>query len=109
MYINLRMIDVMGCNAPFGGVPLIVFGDLLQLEPVNGKPPYETLSSSDASNCIGGFPCEIPLWKLFQYKELTTNNRQAGQENENWRQIPSNERLGPVHYTHLTLPQSARG
>ena len=81
MHINLRMMEVFSSNAPFGGLPLIVFGDLLQLEPVNGAPAYQPMTAAQVNKFTSGMPCVPDLWKLFSFKELTTNHRQGGEHN----------------------------
>ena len=94
MYINLRMIEVTGKNQAFGNIPVICFGDLLQLEPVNAKSPFEVLSTAEMNKFTGGVPCSIDLWKLFKYEELTTNHRQAGHENNQWKETLGHARVG---------------
>ena len=94
MFINLRMMDVFDSDKIFGNLPIICFGDLLQLEPVNGQPPYQSLNPKKAQRLTGGVPCAIDLWKTFQYAELTTNHRQGGEENEQWRNLLSHVRFG---------------
>ena len=37
-FINLRLQQIMGTQAVFGGVSMIVVGDLFQLKPVFDKP-----------------------------------------------------------------------
>ena len=44
LIISMRMSEIF--NEPdkeFGGMPIIVFGDLLQLEPVQADPPFVTI------------------------------------------------------------------
>ena len=96
MAINLRMNEVMGSknHEAFGGMPTVVFGDLFQLEPVNGCQPFVPLSSSAAQKMFGGFPCAPNLWNVFQFRQLNTNHRQQGNENQKWRALLDHARYG---------------
>ena len=96
MAINLRMNEVVGSknHEPFGGIPTVMFGDLFQLEPVNGCQPFIPLSSSVAQKMFGGFPCAPNLWRVFQFRQLNTNHRQQGEENQKWRATLDHARYG---------------
>ena len=97
MAINLRMNEVVGSiksHEAFGGIPTVMFGDLFQLEPVNGCQPFIPLSSSVAQKMFGGFPCAPNLWEVFQFRQLNTNHRQQGEENNKWRNTLDHARYG---------------
>ena len=96
MAINLRMNEVIGSkiHEAFGGIPTVMFGDLFQLEPVNGCQPFIPLSSSVAQKMFGGFPCAPNLWRVFQFRQLNTNHRQQGEENKKWRNTLDHARYG---------------
>ena len=96
MAINLRMNEVVGSknHEAFGGIPTVMFGDLFQLEPVNGCQPFIPLSSSVAQKMFGGFPCAPNLWEIFQFRQLNTNHRQQGEENQKWRATLDHARYG---------------
>ena len=96
MAINLRMNEVVGSKSheAFGGIPTVMFGDLFQLEPVNGYQPFVPLSSSVTQKMFGGFPCAPNLWKAFQFRQLNTNHRQQGEENKKWRCTLDHARYG---------------
>ena len=96
MAINLRMNEVVGSknHEAFGGIPTVMFGDLFQLEPVNGCQPFVPLSSSVAQKMFGGFPCAPNLWEAFKFRQLNTNHRQQGEENEKWRNTLDHARYG---------------
>ena len=96
MAINLRMNEVVGSKSheAFGGMPTVMFGDLFQLEPVNGCQPFVPLSSSVTQKMFGGFPCAPNLWEAFQFRQLNTNHRQQGEENEKWRNTLDHARYG---------------
>lgn len=80
LYINLRLTEIFGtfddADGWFGKRNILLFGDLLQLRPVNENPPYEQLGRAQLSKLIGSL--RIPnLWEdLFLYDELTINMRQ---------------------------------
>ena len=96
MAINLRMNEVVGSknHEAFGGLPTVMFGDLFQLEPVNGYQPFVPLSSSVTQKMFGGFPCAPNLWEAFQFRQLNTNHRQQGEENKKWRNTLDHARYG---------------
>ena len=96
MAINLRMNEVFGSenHEAFGGMPTVMFGDLFQLEPVNGCQPFVPLSSGVAQKMFGGFPCAPNLWDVFQFRQLNTNHRQKGNENQKWRSTLDHARYG---------------
>ena len=96
MAINLRMNEVVGSKSheAFGGIPTVMFGDLFQLEPVNGCQPFVPLSSSVTQKMFGGFPCAPNLWEAFQFRQLNTNHRQQGEENRKWRNTLDHARYG---------------
>ena len=98
MAINMRMSEVIGSKEieAFGGMPIVVFGDLFQLEPVGGCQPFVPLSSNIAKKMFGGFPCIPNLWEGFQFRQLNTNHRQQGEENKRWRAVLSHVRFATL-------------
>ncbi|XP_047993596.1 ATP-dependent DNA helicase PIF1-like [Leguminivora glycinivorella] len=65
--IHLRLQEFKNNNKLFGGVHILLFGDILQLPPVKGhwcfiQPPR--------------FSAEVNLWQQFSFCELTINMRQ---------------------------------
>ncbi|RWS01332.1 ATP-dependent DNA helicase PIF2-like protein, partial [Leptotrombidium deliense] len=64
-YIHLRLVQIKQCDAPFGGISIIAFGDFNQLPPVAAPPVYKI------SDMIG-----TPLWWSFKGFELTEIMRQ---------------------------------
>ena len=78
----------------FGGKNIILFGDLLQLPPVNSSPPYEEIKGRDVSKITDGLKVSMNLWREFDYEELTINQRQSGDGNDTWRQLLYRARLG---------------
>ena len=98
MAINMRMNEVLGSNdpVPFGGMPVIVFGDLFQLEPVSGSQPFVPLTSNAAKKMFGGFPCAPNIWEGFEFRQLNTNHRQKGDDNIKWRTTLDHIRFGTL-------------
>ena len=98
MAIHLRMNEVIGLKdpAPFGGMPIVVFGDLFQLEPVSGSQPFVPLTPSITKKMFGGFPCAPNLWGGFDFRQLNTNHRQKGEENVKWRTTLDHVRFGTL-------------
>lgn len=73
--VSTRLVQVMGVNAPFGGVSVIIVGDLNQLPPVFDKAIYESVGDSDLSILAGPH-----LFEEFHYFELTEIMRQQNEK-----------------------------
>ncbi len=73
----------------FGGVSLIVFGDLFQLKPVHGCYIFDTRKP------------ESYLWQKFHVSFLTTNHRQA--DDKTWAAILNRIRTGQPTDTDIDI------
>ena len=45
-YMHLRLEELFGCDTWFGGTNMMFVGDILQLQPVNGKPVFENITQN---------------------------------------------------------------
>jgi len=79
-YIHLRMSELFGGDDWFGGINVLFVGDLLQLQPVNGSPIFETVHKKAV--CLKlGCATSVNIWNhSVQYDELTINERQKKDE-----------------------------
>ena len=62
-YVHLRLEEIFGAQILwFGGKNVLLVGDLLQLQPVNGNPVFECISKKTLLNKIG---CagSVNIWK----------------------------------------------
>ncbi|CAH0380811.1 unnamed protein product, partial [Bemisia tabaci] len=96
MFIHLRLSEIFNTfeeeNAFFGNLHIMVFGDLLQLPPVDQNPPYESLSDGERVKHFGSM-ADFNLWKnLFTYDELLINMRQKS--DPSFCELLANVRLG---------------
>ncbi|PIC25262.1 hypothetical protein B9Z55_018263 [Caenorhabditis nigoni] len=62
-------------SAPFGGISVVGFGDLLQLPPFGGMNVFEDIKSLAAENRDKKAPSSRNLWSLFERYELKKNFR----------------------------------
>ena len=72
--LDLRLKEIKQReDLPFGGVSLILVGDLLQLAPVKGRYPFQTPFNKqfELAHLIS------PLWDLFKPIVLRKNHRQG--------------------------------
>ena len=71
-YIHLRLEEL------FGGedVNILFMGDLLQLQPVNGKPAFETVDKKSIEYKLGCGTAVNICKECVEYDELTINERQ---------------------------------
>ena len=69
LHLHYRLCEIKSSQKPFGGVSVLVFGDLFQLPPVKQQFLFNPVSDFIA-RLYGS------LWENFQYKELTQIMRQ---------------------------------
>lgn len=81
--IHLRLTQLKNNNKIFGGVNIVLMGDLLQLNPINGNCIYN-------KNKI--FTLETDYWKLFKMYHLNINQRQK--EDKVYGDLCSRIRIG---------------
>ena len=77
LYIHLRLTEIFDTadsdDAWFGKIPILLFGDLLQLPPVHEAPAFIQLCNKSMEKNVGGLG-SYNLWSaLFSYDELTIN------------------------------------
>ena len=71
---HLRMQELkQNTSEPFGGVAVLLLGDILQLRPVRGRFIFELPMCPNYHAAFNLFP----LWKMFQVVRLTHNHRQG--------------------------------
>lgn len=74
--VNQRLRQIFGVNQPFGGISVIVVGDLQQLPPVGDRlvflPPYTKDKLADLAGST--------LWDVFKYFTLTEIMRQKDEK-----------------------------
>ena len=86
--IHRRLIELkFGCTEPFGGVGLLLVGDLMQLKPVQQKEIYaKPIESKNRAL----FDSEDNLWNLMETVVLKVNKRQG--EGNPWTDCLNNIR-----------------
>lgn len=89
--IDRRLSDCLGYSEPFGNKNIIMFGDLLQLAPVNAAFCFEELNLKQSKKIFKS-ETRYPIWKVFEYSELIENMRQK--EDSNYAQLLSRVRIG---------------
>ncbi|GBM80454.1 ATP-dependent DNA helicase PIF1 [Araneus ventricosus] len=70
--VDSRLRQIKGVNKPFGGISVLVVGDLNQLPPVMDSPIFKMGKCSEFCELIE----ENPLWGLFLFYELKEIMRQ---------------------------------
>ena len=75
--VHMRLCELYDPGQPFGGVNVLLFGDLLQLPPVNTPFVFESFNAAQ-SGFVTSLANVVDLWRLFDYDELTQNVRQIG-------------------------------
>lgn len=75
-FVHLRLEELFGGDEWFGGKNVLFVGDLLQLQPVNGNPVFESINKKTLCHRLG-CATSINIWKdSVVYDELTINERQ---------------------------------
>lgn len=83
--IHLRLQELKNCQDIFGGINILVFGDIMQLSPVKGSWCFKQPII---------FQGEPHLWHYFRLCELQTNVRQ--QNDSQFIDILNNLRVGEL-------------
>ena len=90
-YIHLRLCEITGKQQLFGGVNILILGDLLQLPPVKGSPPFVRLKAEEIRHHLDSVGA-IDLWTTFrQSSDVAYSN------------ILSNVRVGNPSPADITL------
>lgn len=87
--INFRLAkDIKQNDLPFGNVALVVFGDLLQIQPPMGRLIFEPpmFDKAQMQHALD------PLWKKFSVISLKTNHRQG--EDKDYADLLNRVRIG---------------
>ena len=75
-YIHMRFEELFGEGDWFGSRNMVFVGDLLQLQPVSGRPVFEKVPTKSLQLQLG-CAASINIWKdSVVYDELTINERQ---------------------------------
>ncbi|KAF9817320.1 hypothetical protein SFRURICE_010779 [Spodoptera frugiperda] len=90
--IHLRLQEFKNNNSLFGGINILLFGDIMQLPPVKGHWCFEQPPWSNA---------EIHLWQQFSFCELTINMRQS--TDVEFIDLLNNLRFGELTLSQLQL------
>lgn len=99
--IHLRLQQLKQDQGFFGGINVILFGDLMQLPPVS-----RTLGSAYCYQQPANLAGEINLWQLFSFCELPQNMRQAG--DGTFVDILNNIRVGELTMGQLEILDNRR-
>ena len=75
--VNKRMQSIMSSEDPFGGVAVLLLGDILQLPPIRGEPIF--LKPNSEQN-LALYNSEENLWNRFEVVVLECNFRQGKNE-----------------------------
>ena len=70
--LHLRLVEITQNEEPFGGIAVMLCGDLLQLKPI-GNWVFQEPSSLEFRD----FHATWSLWDTFEPHELKTNHRQG--------------------------------
>ncbi|XP_065370889.1 uncharacterized protein LOC135963037 [Calliphora vicina] len=98
-YLDARLKQIFKSTAAFGGISILVFGDLKQLPPVGDRWVFST----NPSNPYGVLAGE-GLWNLFKFYELTEIMRQR--DDLSFAQALNSMAVGEMDTTQIELIKS---
>lgn len=73
--VNTRLIQITGVNQPFGGISVLVVGDLRQLPPVMDKYVFQSPEDTDLSVLSGNIQFSTRIFKIFTSKNKKYNKK----------------------------------
>ncbi|XP_037823425.1 ATP-dependent DNA helicase PIF1-like [Lucilia sericata] len=97
-YLDSRLKQIFKTTQPFGGMSILVFGDLKQLPPVGDKWIFSSNSSNPYGTIVGG-----ALLDLFRFYELTEIMRQR--EDLSFAEALNNMAVGQMTTENIELIQ----
>ncbi|KAI8117840.1 ATP-dependent DNA helicase pfh1 [Lucilia cuprina] len=98
-YLDARLKQIFKSTAAFGGISILVFGDLKQLSPVGDRCVFSTNPSHPYAVLAGE-----SLWDLFKYYELTEIMRQR--DDLSFAQALNSMAIGEMDTTQIELIKS---
>ena len=109
-YIHLRLEEIFGEQDWFGSKNVLFVRDLLQLQPVNGQPVFEKVSSKAVTLKLG-CATSVNIWRdTVVYDELTINERQSNDLefstmlDSMWRGYPTDDDLNTLQKGVFSMP-----
>ena len=98
--LNLRLQEIKQNKKDFGGVSILLFGDLMQLQPVKARWIFD-----EPRNPSFALSYTVrSLWSLFEVVELKTNHRQG--DNKDYAELLNRVRIGIHTNTDLEILRS---
>jgi hypothetical protein len=83
-HISCRLQQITQCNDEFGGIPIILMGDMFQLPPTAGESMYKTVfKKSTPDSWQRPSQQGSRLFKSFKYYELTAQMRSKSEAHSN--------------------------
>ncbi|GLV33460.1 hypothetical protein CBL_20198 [Carabus blaptoides fortunei] len=101
--VDTRLRQIVGVNSSFGGVSVLLVGDLHQLPPVMDAPIYKFSNSNEMKDF---FDIINPLWEEFKFYELTEIMRQKNEKM--FIESLNNLAIGQMSEKDITLIKSRR-
>ncbi|KAI8116853.1 ATP-dependent DNA helicase PIF1 [Lucilia cuprina] len=98
-YLDARLKQVFKSTAPFGGISVVVFGDLRQLPPVGDSWIFSAPTNDPYSAIYGS-----SLWDMFKYFELNEIMRQR--EDQAFARALNNMACGKMSEADISLMKS---
>ncbi|XP_037820089.1 uncharacterized protein LOC119609402 [Lucilia sericata] len=98
-YLDTRLKQVFKSTAPFGGISVLVFGDLRQLPPVGDSWIFSAPTNDPYSVIYGS-----SLWDMFKYFELNEIMRQR--EDQAFARALNNMACGKMSEVDISLMKS---
>lgn len=78
-YVHKRLCEIFNTDEDvlFGGINVLLMGDLAQLPPVKADPVFSPINSSDLTKKLGGMGYSLAFWEnaITEYEELTESMR----------------------------------
>jgi hypothetical protein len=107
-HISTRLQQITECNDDFGGIPIILMGDMFQLPPAAGESMYKTIFKKfTVESVLKPSQNGCLLFTSFTYYELTMQMRSKDLNHSqliyNMRNIPDFKQVAQALLQHLQI------